>query len=82
MGVTWTQNVTDAATGAYLSSYAHDSGPYMTGYGTGTECDDSCTDTISAQKYLNTTLALASADQVVWQYDCYRGKGYLYWVER
>ena len=30
-GTTWTQNVTNADTGAYLSSYSRDSGPYMTG---------------------------------------------------
>ncbi|KAL1305769.1 hypothetical protein AAFC00_003939 [Neodothiora populina] len=59
---TWVQNVTNALTGAYYSSFSHKSGPYMTGYGTGTECDDSCTGTISSQRYLNTTITLRSAD--------------------
>jgi hypothetical protein len=31
-------------------------------WGTGTECDDSCTGTIAAQQYLNTTITLAEAD--------------------
>ena len=31
-------------------------------YGTGTECDDNCSGTIAAQKYLNTVITLASAD--------------------
>lgn len=31
-------------------------------YGTGTECDGGCSGTIAAQKYLNTTITLASAD--------------------
>lgn len=57
-----TRLVTDATTGASLSTYSHKSGPYMRGYGTGTECDNSCTGTIAAQKYLNTTLTLAAAD--------------------
>lgn len=61
-GQTWVQNVTNALTGKYLSSFAYASGPYMTGYGTGTECDDSCTGTRSAQRYLNTTITLRSAD--------------------
>ncbi|KAH6678480.1 hypothetical protein B0J14DRAFT_505863 [Halenospora varia] len=60
-GTIWTQNVTNAKTGAYLSSFSHASGP-MTGWGTGTECDDSCTGTIAAQTYKNTTITLASAD--------------------
>jgi hypothetical protein len=30
-GLTWIQNVTNALTGAYLSSFSHQSGP-MTGY--------------------------------------------------
>lgn len=34
----------------------------MTGYGTGTECDDGCTGTVSAQRYLNTTITLEAAD--------------------
>ncbi|GLI79927.1 hypothetical protein PoHVEF18_008275 [Penicillium ochrochloron] len=61
-GQTWKQTVTNAETGALLSTYSRASGPYMTGYGTGTECDSDCTGTIAAQKYLNTTITLASAD--------------------
>lgn len=35
----------------------------MTGYGTGTECDDSCTGTIAAQTYENTVITLLEADE-------------------
>ena len=59
---TWTQTVTNADTGASLSSYSIAAGPYMTGYGTGTECDDSCSGTIASQTYSNTVITLASAD--------------------
>ncbi|GIK05470.1 hypothetical protein Aspvir_009582 [Aspergillus viridinutans] len=59
---TWVQNVTNAQTGKVLSTYSHKSGPYMTGYGTGTECDGGCTGTVAEQKYLNTKITLASAD--------------------
>lgn len=59
---TWTQTVTNADTGASLSTYSRASGPYMTGYGTGTECDDSCSGTIAAQTYTNTVITLAGAD--------------------
>lgn len=31
-------------------------------YGTGTECDDSCTGTVAAQQYVDTTITLADAD--------------------
>jgi hypothetical protein len=31
-------------------------------YGTGTECDDSCSGTVAAQKYMNTVITLESAD--------------------
>lgn len=34
----------------------------MRGYGTGTECDDDCTGTVSEQQYLNTVITLAEAD--------------------
>ncbi|OQD90677.1 hypothetical protein PENANT_c001G10456 [Penicillium antarcticum] len=61
-GQTWKQTVTNAVTGALLSTYSRASGPYMTGYGTGTECDGGCSGTIAAQKYLNTTITLAGAD--------------------
>ncbi|GAB7352485.1 hypothetical protein MBLNU459_g2891t2 [Dothideomycetes sp. NU459] len=60
-GVTWTQNVTNALTGAKLSTFAHESG-LMTGWGTGTECDSNCNSTISEQYYLNTTITLEAAD--------------------
>jgi hypothetical protein len=59
---TWTQTVTNADTGAALSSFSYKSGPYMRGYGTGTECNDNCSGTIAAQKYLNTVITLAGAD--------------------
>ncbi|KAJ5765504.1 hypothetical protein N7520_005063 [Penicillium odoratum] len=61
-GETWKQTVTNIETGDLLSTYSIAAGPYMTGYGTGTECDDDCTGTIAAQKYLNTTITLKSAD--------------------
>lgn len=61
-GQTWKQTVTNADTGAALSTYSHASGPYMRGYGTGTECDGGCSGTIAAQKYLNTVITLAGAD--------------------
>ncbi|GLA66351.1 hypothetical protein AtubIFM54640_008558 [Aspergillus tubingensis] len=61
-GETWTQNVTNALTGAALSSYSYAAGPYMTGYGTGTECDSDCTGTVADQLYLNTTITLREAD--------------------
>ncbi|TVY82350.1 hypothetical protein LSUE1_G002406 [Lachnellula suecica] len=54
-------NVTNAITGAYLSSFSHASGP-MTGWGTGTECDDNCSGTIAAQVWKNTKITLASPD--------------------
>lgn len=59
---TWKQTVTDADTGEALSSFSYKSGPYMRGYGTGTECDDSCTPTIAKQQYLNTVITLAGVD--------------------
>ncbi|PWY66487.1 hypothetical protein BO94DRAFT_613671 [Aspergillus sclerotioniger CBS 115572] len=61
-GETWTQNVTNALTGAALSSYSYAAGPYMTGYGTGTECDSDCTGTVASQLYINTTITLREAD--------------------
>ncbi|KAI9927125.1 hypothetical protein ASPWEDRAFT_121850 [Aspergillus wentii DTO 134E9] len=62
-GETWLQNVTNADTGKVLSTFSHNSGPYMTGYGTGTECDSDCTGTVAAQQYLNTVITLAEADE-------------------
>ncbi|KXG53434.1 uncharacterized protein PGRI_004840 [Penicillium griseofulvum] len=61
-GQTWKQTVTNGQTGALLSTYSLASGPYMRGYGTGTECNDNCSGTIAAQKYLNTVITLSSAD--------------------
>ncbi|KAG9233027.1 hypothetical protein BJ875DRAFT_59712 [Amylocarpus encephaloides] len=54
-------NATNAATGAYLSSYVSRSGP-MIGWGTGTKCNDGCTGTIAAQTYKNSTITLAGTD--------------------
>ncbi|KAH7134190.1 hypothetical protein EDB81DRAFT_803376 [Dactylonectria macrodidyma] len=59
---TWRQVVTDADTGASLSSFEYKSGPYMRGYGTGTECNDGCTPTIAKQRYINTVITLSGAD--------------------
>ncbi|KAH8736356.1 hypothetical protein BGZ61DRAFT_490042 [Ilyonectria robusta] len=59
---TWKQTVTDADTGAALSSFSYKSGPYMRGYGTGTECNGGCSPTVSAQRYINTVITLAGAD--------------------
>ncbi|KKY15340.1 hypothetical protein UCDDS831_g07663 [Diplodia seriata] len=61
-GTTWEQLVSDADTGKNLTYFQHDSGPYMRGYGTGTECQSDCTGTIDEQKYLNTVITLADAD--------------------
>ncbi|KAJ5788751.1 hypothetical protein N7457_003741 [Penicillium paradoxum] len=61
-GQTWKQTVTNGQTGDLLSTYSYASGPYMRGYGTGTECNDNCSGTIAAQKYLNTVITLASPD--------------------
>lgn len=63
-GTTWTQTVTNADTGASLSSYSIDvgEGATMTGYGTGTECDSSCSGTIAKQTYTNTVITLLEAD--------------------
>ncbi|KAL4951136.1 hypothetical protein BDW69DRAFT_196688 [Aspergillus filifer] len=59
---TWVQTVSNAQTGDVLSTYSSQSGPYMTGYGTGTECNEDCTGTPEEQKYINTEITLASAD--------------------
>ncbi|KAG4438287.1 hypothetical protein IFR05_006222 [Cadophora sp. M221] len=60
-GLIWNQNVTNAVTGAFLSSFGRASGP-MTGWGTGTECNDGCSGTIAGQTYKNTVITLAGAD--------------------
>ncbi|KAF8596693.1 hypothetical protein BDV93DRAFT_559860 [Ceratobasidium sp. AG-I] len=57
---TWTQTVTIA--GKVVSTLTSDSGPYMKGWGTGTECNNGCSGTISAQKYTNTVITLDAAD--------------------
>ncbi|KAH7150351.1 hypothetical protein B0J13DRAFT_674039 [Dactylonectria estremocensis] len=59
---TWRQTVTDADTSAALSSFEYKSGPYMRGYGTGTECNDGCTPTIAEQRYVNTVITLSGVD--------------------
>ncbi|KAM5347831.1 hypothetical protein ACJ41O_007655 [Fusarium nematophilum] len=59
---TWRQTVTDADTGAHLSSFEYKSGPYMRGYGTGTECNNNCSPTVAEQRYINTEITLAGAD--------------------
>lgn len=63
-GTTWKQTVTNADSGAALSSYSIDvgAGATMTGYGTGTECNDGCSGTIAAQTYENTVITLQEAD--------------------
>ncbi|KAI1329819.1 hypothetical protein F5Y16DRAFT_365367 [Xylariaceae sp. FL0255] len=61
-GETWLQTATNTTTGAQLSTFSYKGGPYMTGYGKGTECDDDCTGTIAAQTYTNTVITLAAAD--------------------
>lgn len=59
---TWRQEVTDADTGKQLSFFEYKSGPYMRGYGTGTECNNNCSPTIAEQRYINTEITLAGAD--------------------
>ncbi|KAG9096671.1 hypothetical protein FRC07_010888 [Ceratobasidium sp. 392] len=58
--MTWTQTVTIA--GKVVSTLTSDSGPYMKGWGTGTECNDGCNGTVSPQKYTNTVITLDAAD--------------------
>ncbi|QRW22844.1 hypothetical protein RhiXN_07880 [Rhizoctonia solani] len=58
--MTWTQTVT--INNKVVSTLTSDSGPYMKGWGTGTECNGGCTGTISAQKYTNTVITLDAAD--------------------
>ncbi|KAJ4295153.1 hypothetical protein N0V90_007163 [Kalmusia sp. IMI 367209] len=61
-GQTWVQTATDVASKKQLSTFSYKSGPYMRGYGTGTECDGGCKGTVAAQTYENTVITLASAD--------------------
>ncbi|CCO28774.1 hypothetical protein RSOLAG1IB_08394 [Rhizoctonia solani AG-1 IB] len=58
--MTWTQTVT--INNKVVSTLTSESGPYMKGWGTGTECNGGCTGTISAQKYTNTVITLDAAD--------------------
>lgn len=60
----WTQTVTNADTGDLLSTLDTDvgEGATMTGYGTGTECNDQCTGTVAEQTYENTVITLLEAD--------------------
>ncbi|KAF2628129.1 hypothetical protein BU25DRAFT_340194, partial [Macroventuria anomochaeta] len=60
-GQTWKQMATDLGMKKQLSTISHKSGPYM-GYGTGTECDSSCTGTIAVKTYTTTVTTLAVAD--------------------
>ncbi|KAJ7129100.1 hypothetical protein C8R46DRAFT_1181561 [Mycena filopes] len=57
---TWTQTVSIA--GKVVTTLNHDSGPFMKGWGTATECDDNCSGTIAAQTYTNTTITLDAPD--------------------
>ncbi|TDZ37533.1 hypothetical protein CTRI78_v011094 [Colletotrichum trifolii] len=59
---TWRQTVTDADTGAQLSTFEHKSGPFMRGYGTGTECNANCSPTVAKQQYVDTEITLAGPD--------------------
>ncbi|CAM1511854.1 Fc.00g093670.m01.CDS01 [Cosmosporella sp. VM-42] len=59
---TWRQDVTDADTGEELSTFEYASGPFMRGFGTGTECNEDCTPTIVEQRYINTEITLAGSD--------------------
>ncbi|KAL0940124.1 uncharacterized protein CTRU02_206734 [Colletotrichum truncatum] len=59
---TWRQTVTDVATGKVITSLDNKSGPFMRGYGTGTECNNGCTGTIAEQVYSNTVITLSNAD--------------------
>lgn len=58
---TWTQLVTDTASGEELSTLDSNSGD-MTGWGTGTECNDQCVGSTSPQVYSNTKIVLESED--------------------
>ncbi|KAF6838167.1 hypothetical protein CMUS01_04738 [Colletotrichum musicola] len=59
---TWRQTVTDVASGKVISSLDHKAGPFMRGYGTGTECNNGCTGTIAEQTYSNTVITLSNPD--------------------
>ena len=53
----------------------------MTGWGTGTECDDGCSGTVAAQQYMGTTITLADASHDGWEYDCFGAGRDLFGVE-
>ncbi|KAJ7275079.1 hypothetical protein C8J57DRAFT_1714782 [Mycena rebaudengoi] len=57
---TWSQTVSIA--GKVVTSLNHDSGPFMKGWGTGTECNNGCSGTIAVQTYTNTVITLDAAD--------------------
>ncbi|KAJ7362239.1 hypothetical protein DFH08DRAFT_799290 [Mycena albidolilacea] len=57
---TTTQTVSIA--GKVVATLNHDSGPFMKGWGTGTECDGGCSGSIAAQTYTNTTIMFDAAD--------------------
>ncbi|KAH8765990.1 hypothetical protein F5883DRAFT_420458 [Diaporthe sp. PMI_573] len=59
---TWRQTVSDADSGKELSSFEHKSGPFMRGYGTGTECNNGCSPTVAEQRYIDTEITLAGSD--------------------
>jgi len=66
----WTQTVTRAS-GQVISTLTHASG-HMTGFGTGTECNDKCTGTTDYQYYTDTKITLEAADPT---FGNTRGKG-------
>jgi len=57
----WTQTVTRVSTGQVISTLTSDSG-IMTGWGTGTECQNTCTGSTDYQYYTDTTIVLEAAD--------------------
>ncbi|KAG8884815.1 hypothetical protein FRB98_002141 [Tulasnella sp. 332] len=57
---TWLQTAT--INGVVVSTLSYAAGPYMKGYGTGTECDDNCSGTVAAQTYTNTIITFDAAD--------------------
>lgn len=70
-GKSWTQTVSRAATGQVISTLTRVSG-HMTGFGTGTECNDKCTGTTDYQYYTDTKIILEAADPT---FGNTRGKG-------
>ncbi|KAJ4149200.1 hypothetical protein NW754_000640 [Fusarium falciforme] len=74
---TWRQEVTDADTGKQLSVFEYKSGPYMRGYGTGTECNNNCSPTVSEQRYLQHRDHPGRRRPRLWQDYLYCSEGYL-----